>query len=324
MAKRKGDQTPPQAQDQATAEPAKLAPPTAPTDTAAPEAAKAEVAAVTPPPLPQPEPEIIAALAPVETSEAAPIVAANEPPKAETAVVDPVLPRPDDGPPADVRADDETIAPVAAPSLLSGWTTSPAWARAQRHAPLAAAIALALALGATAGSFATGGWDRAPTSEPSAQTADARALKEQITRLHAEIAALKTSIDTSARTASAQYIKLGDRLDRFERRTPATSVAAAAAQDITGSVGSLGPVASLAPAPQLAGPPETRPATPTVLEGWRVRSVYNGAALIQSRVGGVIEVEPGDNLPGLGRVESIRRQDGKWVVVTNKGMIVAR
>jgi hypothetical protein len=93
---------------------------------------------------------------------------------------------------------------------------------------------------------------------------------------------------------------------------------AAAAHDITGSV------ASLAPAPQLEGSPETRPANLPKLEGWHVRSVYNGAALIQSRIGGVMEVEPGDNLPGLGRIEAIRRQDGKWVVVTSKGLIAAR
>ena len=37
---------------------------------------------------------------------------------------------------------------------------------------------------------------------------------------------------------------------------------------------------------------------------------------------GDIEVEPGTSLPGAGRVEEIRRQDGRWVVVTTKGMIV--
>ena len=37
---------------------------------------------------------------------------------------------------------------------------------------------------------------------------------------------------------------------------------------------------------------------------------------------GVIEVEPGDVVPGLGRIEAIRRQDGHWVVVTSKGLIV--
>jgi hypothetical protein len=338
MAKRNDEQPTPQAPEQTADEPAKLAAAPVPAEAAAPELAKVEAPAVTPPALPQPEP--VVAVAPVVTSEAAPIAISIAPPKPEAAIVDPVMPRPDDLQAANVLAD-ETSTPTAAPSLLSGWTTSPSWARARRLAPLAATIVIALALGAAAGSFATGGWGSAPASQPVAPTADARALKDQIARLHADIAALKASIDTSAKSASAQYIRLGDRLDRFEktqaeptarlakladavdrieRRTPATSVAAAA-HDITGSVG---PVASLAPAPQLEGPPETRPATPPVLDGWRVRSVYNGAALIQSRLGGVMEVEPGDNLPGLGRVEAIRRQDGKWVVVTNKGLIVAR
>jgi hypothetical protein len=29
-------------------------------------------------------------------------------------------------------------------------------------------------------------------------------------------------------------------------------------------------------------------------------------------------------VPGLGRVDAIRRQDGHWVVVTTKGLIVSR
>jgi hypothetical protein len=28
-------------------------------------------------------------------------------------------------------------------------------------------------------------------------------------------------------------------------------------------------------------------------------------------------------LPGLGRIEAIRRQDGRWVVVTSKGTITS-
>jgi hypothetical protein len=59
-----------------------------------------------------------------------------------------------------------------------------------------------------------------------------------------------------------------------------------------------------------------------VVPGWVVRSVYDGTALIQGRIG-MIEVEVGDPLPGGGRVEAIRRQDGRWVVVTSKGLILA-
>jgi hypothetical protein len=36
-----------------------------------------------------------------------------------------------------------------------------------------------------------------------------------------------------------------------------------------------------------------------------------------------MEVEQGDLVPGLGRIDAIRKQDGRWVVVTSKGVITA-
>jgi hypothetical protein len=59
------------------------------------------------------------------------------------------------------------------------------------------------------------------------------------------------------------------------------------------------------------------------VEGWRLRDVAYGGALIESRRG-TYEVYAGDPVPGLGRVDAIRKQDGRWVVVTSKGLIVAR
>jgi hypothetical protein len=58
-----------------------------------------------------------------------------------------------------------------------------------------------------------------------------------------------------------------------------------------------------------------------VVEGWVVRDVYRGTALIEGRMG-MIEVDKGDTVPGLGRVDAIRKQDGRWVVVTSKGLIM--
>ena len=52
------------------------------------------------------------------------------------------------------------------------------------------------------------------------------------------------------------------------------------------------------------------------MPGWVLRRVYDGAALIEGR-DGIIEVEPGVVAPGLGRIEGIKRQDGRWVVVTH-------
>ena len=56
------------------------------------------------------------------------------------------------------------------------------------------------------------------------------------------------------------------------------------------------------------------------VEGWVLRDVGNGGALIEGRQG-IFEVYAGDPVPGLGRVDAIRKQDGKWVVVTTKGLI---
>ena len=64
------------------------------------------------------------------------------------------------------------------------------------------------------------------------------------------------------------------------------------------------------------------PPKPAIIDGWVLRRVFNGeVALLESRHG-MIEIEAGDSLPGVGRVQEIKRQDGRWVVVTAKGMIL--
>jgi len=230
---------------------------------------------------------------------------------------------------ADVRPGDaaprpaETV-PAAAPTPM----------RATRTLPLAASIALAAVVGAIAGSLATSGLSGVtvrPSPVHAASSEDVRALKESIVRINTEMVALKAAIDTSGKSTNVQYAKLGDRLDRFERAQvePAAKLAKLtesierlerrAAPTSTAATDTTATVAALAP-PTLEPP---RPAGPPVVEGWVLRGVYNGAALIQGRMG-VIAVEPGDQLPGLGRIENIRRQDGRWVVVTSKGLIVTR
>ena len=253
-----------------------------------------------------------------ETSSAAASTAAGSP-KGASAAHDAVFTRLDDA---------RSGATEAAASSLPGLVLYQP--RARRIPPLAATIAIAAAVGAMAGSIATAGLG-AIWSGHSAQAAavDAAPLRDSIARINAELGVLKAGLDKSDKSASAQLVRLSDRFDRLERgqAEPAAKLAKltdavdriqhdAAARDITGSIP--------APAPQPAAAQPARPAGPPVLDGWTVRHVYNGAALIQGRFGGVIEVEPGDNLPGLGRIETIRRQDGHWVVMTSRGMIVAR
>jgi hypothetical protein len=188
---------------------------------------------------------------------------------------------------------------------------------------LAAAVVLAAAVGAMAGvlgatSVARLAGEPAPTpaQDPTAP------LQTTLAQLRSDIAALKTSVDATGRTAGTQYSKLVERLDRAERaQTVATKTDAVLPKETTGSITppSSAVAAPLSPAPV----PSPGLAPGVTVPGWAVRDVYRGVAMLQSRMGGMVEVEPGDVLPGLGRIESIRRQDGRWVVVTSKGMITS-
>jgi hypothetical protein len=195
--------------------------------------------------------------------------------------------------------------------------------RGNRFALLAASVALAASIGALAGSFASVGLTDRLHGAPAGAQAGAdgiRALKDEIAALQAsnktlgdELAGLRTGVGTWQRTTTAQLGKLTERsdgdaarvtktteaIDRIERR-----LAAAGQGDITGTI----------------TPPATKPA---IIDGWTLRRVYDGFALIRGRFG-EIEVEPGAYVPGIGRIEDIHREDGRWVVVTSRGLIVAR
>ena len=57
-------------------------------------------------------------------------------------------------------------------------------------------------------------------------------------------------------------------------------------------------------------------------DAYVLRGVHNGVATVQTRRG-LIEVAPGDMIPGVGRVKSIEKVEGHWVVVTRDGVIDA-
>ncbi len=181
---------------------------------------------------------------------------------------------------------------------------------------LAASLVLAAAFGAMAGVLGATGVARL-ASEP-APVQEPTGLQTSVAQLRSDIAALKASVDATGRNAGTQYSKLVERFDRVERmQSVATKSDAALPKETTGSITPPAPAAAVAPLPPTSQPPAT------TVPGWAVRDVYRGVAMLQSRMGGMVEVEPGDVLPGLGRIESIRRQDGHWVVMTSKGMITS-
>ena len=129
-------------------------------------------------------------------------------------------------------------------------------------------------------------------------------------------------IEKAQAEPAAKLARLSEAVDKLRAAPPVAPAAAVApapvaAKEVTGSVAV--PPAAAAPA---TAPKAEAARLPTV-DGWVLRDVANGGALIEGRRG-IFEVYAGDPVPGLGRVDAIRRQDGRWVVVTSKGLIVAR
>ncbi len=185
-----------------------------------------------------------------------------------------------------------------------------------------AAIALiAAGIGAVGGALASEGvrfWLSPGDRVTAAMAQDVNLLKDALHRVKGEVASLKTTADQAAK-ASTQVGKIGDRLDRIEK---AQAEPAAKIAKLSEAVDKL----KAQPAPDVTGSipePRQEPKKPPILDGWALRDIQNGIALVQGPQG-LFDVEPGDPLPGLNRVEAIRREGGRWVVVTKKGWIVTR
>jgi hypothetical protein len=121
---------------------------------------------------------------------------------------------------------------------------------------------------------------------------------------------------------------LNERLERIERSVPialAGAQSAPATSNVTPAATPITPplrpsvAASAAPAAATTQPP----AEAKKITEWVVREVINGTAILKGPRG-VIGVSIGDLIPGVGRVQSIARQGGRWTVATNKGVITAR
>jgi hypothetical protein len=196
-----------------------------------------------------------------------------------------------------------------------------------RLSRFAAAIVIAIGGGAIAGALGTA-WVMYP--QPSDQfvaLSDYDQLKGAIERLNADLVGLRANVEGTGRAANTQVARLTDRVDRVERAQaePAAKIArmSEALERIDRRTRDIPELGSSLPEQRIPPPiPIKEISRMSVVPGWVVRSVYDGAALIQGRIG-MIEVEVGDPLPGGGRVEAIRRQDGHWVVVTSKGLILA-
>lgn len=283
------------------------------------------------------EPETAQAAPKVEAAEAPKVEAKNDSERIAPKIEAPTLP------PAPQLSEPTAIIPFRRPEPKTEAAAAPQ-ARSTRFALLAACVAIAASFGALGGSLGVAKFGPMISPAPAPVIAapvqkenvadEMKALKDTVVQLRTatrtlseNLAALKTSVNISNTTQNAQIGKIAETLDRVEkgqaeqRKTIAAAATAAnpaqaaqaahAAQDITGSISK----------PQTTEP--NGALKNTIVQGWVLRRVVDGAALIEGR-DGIIEVEAGDVAPGIGRIEAIKRQDGRWVVVTARGLVVGR
>jgi hypothetical protein len=234
---------------------------------------------------------------------------------AEPSVVEAPAPEPVTAAPAI-----EATVPVATlkadelpPRIWPRFTIRP---RHRRYGVLAASVTFAAALGAVIGALASSGSPPPPAKPDVAAIEQSKAMQQSIAKLNKEIAALKTNLDQASKTAHTQIAKISEKLEQQ-------------AAEITGSIAAPQtiPAAQLPlpvprPAQRFAAMEPPPPARTPVVTGWTIHDFRNGYVFVESH-GEVFQAQIGAPLPGLGPVQSVKRQDGRWMVLTPKGMIVS-
>lgn len=159
-------------------------------------------------------------------------------------------------------------------------------------------------------------------------------LAGKVAALTERLSAMAERQEHADREQAARLAAVMDRLEKADKRpVPVAAVAAPVAQSpvaqapavhapMAAAPVAVKPVAAAEPA--LTGSLPDKPADkakPPAIEGWVLRDVYDGMAMIENRNRRLVEVGPGDMLPGAGRIEAIERRGRTWVVVTTKGLI---
>jgi hypothetical protein len=213
-----------------------------------------------------------------------------------------------------IAAATPTVEPItdAAPVAKPRFVLRP---RHKRYALLAASVTFAAALGAVVGALASGGYST-PARPDVAAIEQNKAMQQSIARLGEEVTTLKASLEQANKSAHIQIAKISERLEH-------------ATAEVTGSISApqttapvLTPLPSPRPTPRIAAVEPPPPARPSVVAGWTIRDTRNGYVYVENH-GELYQVVLGAPLPGLGPVQSVKRQDGRWVVLTPKGIIVS-
>lgn len=189
-----------------------------------------------------------------------------------------------------------------------------------------------------------------PTSEPSNNNDP---IERAVADLMSRVDQVRAATDSSARDLSAgiervhgsaeqnhrelvaKLAQLAERVERIERQAAAAAATTTVAQPVAQQTASSPPTPPVKPTPQPAlqtqakatpkpMPPKTKLEMPGIeakgIANWTVRDVFDGTAVLDGPRG-LVEVSPGDIVPGIGQVRAIVRSGQRWIVATTKGVI---
>lgn len=161
-------------------------------------------------------------------------------------------------------------------------------------------------------------------------------LRKQVSGVSENLDGLRTAVDQSSKATNDRFGRFAENLDRIERvsssstakldklaqvqvQAPAPAPATVQSQPSSPQGAMMASVA----APEFTGsvaPSERTSAPRKVIKGWSVRQAYEGIAILQGP-NGVVEAVLGQQVPGLGRIEEIRSENGRLVVETSGGVV---
>ena len=184
-----------------------------------------------------------------------------------------------------------------------------------------------------------------PAQNNVAASAEIRNLRETVAQLRRQVSGvsenldgLRTAVDQSSKATNDRFGRFAENLDRIERvsssstakldklaqgQAQAQAQAPAPAMVQSQPASQQGPMMASVAAPEFTGsvPASERASAPRKpIKGWSVRQAYEGIAILQGP-NGVIEAVLGQQVPGLGRIEEIRNENGRLVVESSGGVI---
>lgn len=210
--------------------------------------------------------------------------------------------------------------------------------------PLAAlAVAVGVVVSACTGVIAY--LTTQPGKTSGTASAEIRNLREAVVQLRRQVSAisenldgLRTAVDLSSKTTNDRFGRFAENLDRIERVSSSSTakldklaqvqapVPAPAMSQLKPPAQSMPVLASAGSGTEITGsvsPSEHASAPRKPVKGWSVRQAYEGVVILQGP-NGVVEAVLGQQVPGLGRIEEIKNENGHPVVLSSAGSILPR